>query len=122
MTWFLFWRGWRQGPVVIAPRGGSSVFSRAFVTKDPDSVEAFFIDWRQRLSALTIASSDFTVTGPDGALTASYAAVLSGNQQSQIVLSGGSIGRRYTVTNEIVTNESPAQTLKSSFRVRIEQE
>jgi hypothetical protein len=100
-----------------------TINSGSLTVKDPDSIEEFTVDWTARLSAgALIASSIFTITGPDVALTQSNAVVLAGNLSTGVFLSGGTLGRLYTVTNEIVTNESPAQTLDASFRIKIEQQ
>ena len=102
----------------------TNILSSGLVTKDPDSAEVFVVDWgQQRLAtAVTIDTSTWTVTGADATLVDDEASILSGSRKTQIRLTGGTLHKLYTVTNTIVTNESPAQTLDASFDVWIEQE
>lgn len=98
-----------------------TIRSGGFVTKDPDSIEAFTVNWSSRIAAdAAIISSVFSITGPDGALTQSHATVST--PSTQVFLTGGTVSLLYVVTNEIVTNESPEQTLNASFRVRIQEQ
>lgn len=92
-------------------------------TKDPNSIELFTFDWdAEHLAAsVTITTSSFTISGPDANLTQDNASILSGSRKTQVRLTGGTAGATYTVTNRIVTNETPAQTKDASFKVLIEE-
>lgn len=102
------------------------------IVKDPDSTEPQGLDWTtfcQELGAsVAIASSTWTVSGPDLALTTSNpttptSAIVDGVTKvgnfAQIFLAGGTPGKRYTVTNHITTNTTPAVIDDRSFSVRI---
>jgi hypothetical protein len=101
-----------------------TIHSGGLVIKDPNSIEVFVVDWgSEHLAAgVLIADSDWIITGRDAALTDDQASVLDGDRRASIRLSEGTLGYRYTVTNRIVTNESPSQTKDASFYVLIQQE
>jgi hypothetical protein len=95
--------------------------SRSLVTKDPNSIEYFIVDWTDQLAtAVTIVTSTWEIAGPNALLTKDQESVVTGNKKTQLRLSAGTLHRRYTVTNRIVTNETPAQTKDASFTVLIE--
>jgi hypothetical protein len=102
----------------------TQIHSGGLTTKDPDAIELFTMDWDQENlpTGVGISSSSWTVTGPDTDLTTDQPSVLSGSRRTQVRLSGGTTGKTYTVTNQIVTNTSPSETKDRSFRVLIEQE
>jgi hypothetical protein len=52
-------------------------------------------------------------------LTKDNETIVTGNQKTQLRLKAGTLKNRYTVTNRIVTNETPAQTDERSFVLRI---
>src|SRR5579872_3670948 len=92
--------------------------------KDPNSIEVFEMDWdSQRLNpTVQIASSSWIVTAPANdstPITTDQPSILAGNRKTQVRLSAGTLWKKYTVTNRIVTNETPAQTLDASFTVVI---
>lgn len=98
--------------------------SGGLLKKDPDAVRVYQMDYDQRsLDAdATISTSTWSASGPDSSLTLDQASVVTGNRKTQIRLSGGTLNKVYTVTNRIVTNETPAQTIDASFDVLIQQE
>ena len=104
----------------------SSIYAGGLVTKDPNSVEVFTFDWDQEelAASVEITTSDFFITCPNEAvplnLTSDNETILTGNRRTSLRLSGGTAGKRYTVTNRIVTNETPSQTKDASFTVKIE--
>jgi hypothetical protein len=81
-----------------------------------------------------IASSAWEVDGPDADLVAASPAIGTLNYTTQVFtasasgqvtkahFSGGTLHATYTVTNTIVTNETPPRTVDSSFTVLIQQE
>jgi hypothetical protein len=99
-----------------------SIRSGGLTVKDPNSAELFVMDWDEEHleTGVTIASSSWSITGADSVLTSDQASVLAGSRKTQVRLSAGTVGGRYTVTNRIVTNESPAQTKDASFKVLIQ--
>ena len=82
------------------------------IVKDPQSVEPFGFDWTAWLAevddAETIATSTYVVTGPDGVLTTSSPSIVTGSLKTQVKILGGTAGRRYTLTNHIVTSSGCA--------------
>jgi hypothetical protein len=75
--------------------------------KDPDAAAwPKGIDWTDYLAEIgdseTISSSDWAIT-PTG-LTEDAASIVTGSKKTQIKLSGGTVGVKYTVTNSIVTS------------------
>jgi hypothetical protein len=102
----------------------TTIHSGGLVIKDPNSEEVYVVDWGSEhlATGVEITSSDWFITGRDSALVGDSESVLSGSRRASIRLSDGTLGYRYTVTNRIVTNESPTQTKDASFDVLIEQE
>ncbi len=95
------------------------------IIKDPNSIEPQGFDWTDFLAELgvgvTIATSTWTVSGPDSVLTLANDSILSGSLRTKAFLSAGTLGARYTVTNRIVTNSSPSVTEDASFKVLVQQ-
>lgn len=95
------------------------------ITKDPGSTEPQGFDWTDYLAELgtgvTIATSAWTVSGPDSVLSTSNASIVAGSLKTQVSLVGGTVGGVYTVTNTIVTDSNPTVTDDRSFQVLIEQ-
>jgi hypothetical protein len=102
----------------------TQIHAGGLVIKDPNAIEFFIMDWdaEHLATGVTVSTSTWTVTGPDAVLTGDQASVLSGSRKTQVRLSAGTVGKVYTVTNRIVTNESPSQTKDASFRVLVQQE
>lgn len=102
----------------------------ATVTQDPSDALVYEFDWdTENLgSSVTIVTSAFTATqisGPTApAIVASDASPLgiqAGSRTTKVLVSGGSVGARYRVSNTIVTNENPAQTKDRSFFLKVEE-
>lgn len=98
----------------------------SLIGKDPDAVEPYGFDWTDWLaelgSTVTITNSTWTVTGPDALLTLTFPTIVTGALKTQVTLNGGTLGRKYLVTNRIVTNTSnPTVQDDRSFTVLIEQ-
>jgi len=95
------------------------------ITKDPNSVEPQGFDWTLYLAELgdsiTISSSSWSVSGPDSVLTLSNDSIVTGSLKTSVVLTAGTEGKKYIVTNRIVTNGSPTVTDDRSFTVLIQQ-
>lgn len=99
----------------------------AVILKDPDASKVWVFNWTDWLAALslgspatTISSSSMVITGPDNALTADSASIVTGSLQTQLRLIGGTPGELYTVTNRITTTGSPAQIDDRSIQFFIE--
>ena len=77
------------------------------VVKDPDSIEPWGMDWTDWLAEIsaseTVSSSSWAVS-PTGGITLSSASIITGSLKTQVKLTGGSAGTRYTVTNSVITS------------------
>lgn len=101
----------------------------ATVIKDPTEQLIYEWDWSAYLaSGVNIASQTFSVTVVHGAespaaLTFDNAAAVAGSptQKFTMRLKGGTLGVKYAVTHQIVTDESPAQTAERSIFVLVEE-
>ena len=91
------------------------------ITKDPDAVLPYEFDWSEWLDAAEIDASDFIISGSDSDLTEDSSSVLAGNQSTRVVLSGGTVGVTYRVTNRITTDETPARTDDRSFFIKVKE-
>lgn len=91
----------------------------SLVLKDPSSDEPQGFDWTVWLAELgasvTIATSTWTITGPDAVLTKHDESIVTGNRKTQAYFAAGTQGKKYTVTNRVVTNSAPAVTDERSF-------
>lgn len=91
--------------------------------KDPSSLEPFGFDWSPWLAEIdateTLTASAWTVTGSDALLTVTAESVVTGNLMTQVTLSGGTTGVRYTITNSITTSSGYAD--ERSFFVSVKQ-
>lgn len=97
----------------IIPSGG-------LTEKDPNSVEFFVMDWDEELEdGVEISDSDWEISGVDAVLTKDNESIVAGNRSTRLRLSAGTLGKKYVVTNRIVTNESPSQTKDASFTVLV---
>jgi hypothetical protein len=99
----------------------------SLVIKDASSDEPQGFDWTTYLAELgagvEIQTSTWTITGGDSAvdptpstvLTSHDASIVTGGLKTQAFFAGGTHGKKYTVTNRIVTNSAPAVTDERSF-------
>jgi len=107
------------------------------IVKDPNSSEIYAVDWdlEHLRAGVQIASQSFLITGADAVLTKDSEGLLTAaqattqfartvtldNRGTSLRLLAGTLGVKYTVTNRIITNESPAQTKDASFKVLVQQ-
>lgn len=101
---------------------------RSTFQKDPDSVEPQGFDWTDYLALLgtgvTIADSEWfvsTITDDDSPLALDDDSILSGSLRTQVFLSDGTPGAKYTVTNRITTNSTPPVIDDRSFYVKVKE-
>ena len=94
--------------------------------KDPDAILVYEFDWTDWLGdTAQIVTSTFAISGGDTAappgtvLTKDNAVIVSGGKKTQIRLLNGTKGKKYEITNHIVTNEVPAQEDDRSFFVKM---
>lgn len=91
--------------------------------KDPSSLEPFGFDWTPWLAEIdaaeTITASTWTVTGSDAALTVTAQSIVTGNLKTQVKVSAGTVGVRYTITNHITTSSGFVD--ERSFLVAVQQ-
>jgi len=103
-----------------------SVTPGSTIPHDPAESLFYVFDWSDWLvAAATIASSTFTLTGPDAALTKDNPDIITGSDEfadataTTVRLTGGTASKTYTLTNTVVTNESPSQTGERSVKITI---
>lgn len=90
--------------------------------KDPSDSLVYGFDWdyyEPLGDGVQISSVVHTIAGPDSSLVKvvdSYA-----DRWTFIQLSGGTVGRAYTVSSKITTNETTVQTIERSFKVYVRQ-
>jgi len=95
-----------------------SINPGATVTKDPGESLLYTFDWSDWLvGAATIATSTFAISGPDVGLTKDNPTNTTTATAVRVI--GGTLGKTYTLTNTVVTNESPTQTGERSIKVTI---
>lgn len=96
----------------------------ATLKKDPGERLDYTIDFGAVLaSAETISGTPTWSRAPTGITigTSSYAPTVSSDGKRVTVwLESGTAGAEYTITVEIVTNNSPARTFQRSFKVMVE--
>lgn len=86
--------------------------------KDPQETRLFTFDWADHLGVEEISTSTFTVE--DG-ITHVTDNIVDGNQQTSILLSGGTEGVDYTITNTITIADT-GETLERSGVVAVRQQ
>jgi hypothetical protein len=96
-----------------------SVNPGAELFKDPSAVLVYEFDWTDWLGTASITTSTFAIAGPDNVLTKDNPAILAGSKKTHVRLLAGTLGKIYTLTNQIVTDESPTQTDERSIRIKI---
>lgn len=101
----------------VSIRGGG------LIVKDPDSEEPLTFNWdEEHLPAgVEISSSQFFISGTDAVLTKDNEGILAGNRKTQVRIKQGTVGVKYTLTNRIVTNQTPTATKDQSIRVLVQQ-
>lgn len=100
----------------------TDIYSGGLITKDPNSSEVFSFNWNDDLAAgVSITTSTFTITSPNEALPLGLTKDNETHdaRSSSLRLLGGTLGKKYVVTNRIVTDESPTQTKDASVTVSI---
>lgn len=106
----------------------SSIQAGGLLILDPSDQKVISFDWdADALEAgVQISSSTFTIsvirqTGAQP-LTKDSPSILTGNRKTQVrlIATTATEGDRYLVSNAIVTNESPAQTLERQIKVLVQ--
>jgi|GEM_PF-4965414 len=98
-----------------------SIRDGGHTTKDSSEVLLYVFDYGvlsnlpQGVELATVGT--FTIT-PSG-LTQANQSLESGNRKAHVLISGGIVGRTYTIEHTAQTNETPAQTKSKWFRLRI---
>jgi hypothetical protein len=95
---------------------------------DPGDKRVIQVDWDTEAltSGVSISTSTFTIgtVKQNGAtiLTKDNPSIVSGNRKTQVRLDAttATAGDKYTLSNTVVTNESPAQTIERQIEIRIE--
>lgn len=99
-----------------------SVQPGATIRKDPSAQLLYEFDWTDWLGAASIATSTFTITGPDSALTKDNPTIVSGSKKTSVRVLGGTAGKTYKLNCNIVTNETPTQTDDRSVNIAVREQ
>lgn len=88
--------------------------------KDPDDVDAFQLDWSERLSSETITSSTWSINPATGTTPLTKNTDQFTTTMTTIWLSGGDDDADYELTNHVTTTAGRAfdQTVKLRVRSR----
>lgn len=101
----------------------TTVLPKETIYKDPSAILTYTFDWSDWLGDAELSSSTFTIAGADAELTQDNDGIVSpANTHTQVRLTGGTLGVKYTITNRITTNESPNQTDERSVFIKIRQQ
>lgn len=92
------------------------------INKDPGAVLPYTLDWSRWLAeedlvGETIGNSTWEVSGTGLVVDSSS----TDGTKTQVVLSGGTVGTTYTVTNKIILTPTVAYKDERSFQVTIVQ-
>ena len=82
--------------------------------KTPNEILEYGWDWSEWLSSETISTSTWTASS--GITIDTSTNTTTG---TVVWLSGGSVGRSYTIVNKVVTTSSPARTAERAFLLTI---
>lgn len=102
------------GPITITDGG--------YTEKDSDEKLSYTFDYdtlNLPLGVQLVDAGTFLITPNDATLTQDNVSLLTGNRKTQVRLSAGTLGVKYTVANRVQTNESPAQIKEKRFYLRI---
>jgi len=108
------------------------VTAGALVQHDPDEVTMLHFDRSADTPTLApidtillprvpvaVITSAWSITGPDSLLTLDNPAIVSATTTA-IRISGGTLGRIYSVSNKIGFNTNPSRIADASFRVLVQ--
>jgi len=94
----------------------------AWIPKDPSAVLVYSMDWTEWLAAgQTITAVTYTVqtrANDPAPVVRVSSGITAGNKITYVELSGGQVGKIYTVTAAITTDDSSQD--RRYFRVKIE--
>ena len=98
-----------------------TIEDREVTTKDSSEVFKYTFDYDDALPVgVQLASiGTVTITPTTGAPTQSDLALVAGNRAFTVFLSGGTVGKIFTVEHTVQTNEVPPQTFSPWFKVRV---
>ena len=96
-----------------------SIQPGAYIQKDPQAEIVYTFNWAAWLDGSEIDSYTITISGPDSVLEQDNDSVDAGNENVSVRLKGGTVGKQYTVTCRIVTDEAVPQTDDRSITVQI---
>lgn len=96
----------------------------SLIMKDPSSDEPQGFDWTAWLAELgvgvAISTSTWTISGSDAALTKHDESIVAAGLKTQAYFAAGTLGKKYTIVNHVVTNSSPAVTDERSFQYLVQ--
>ncbi len=97
--------------------GPLTILDDQTAAKRSGEVFVYEFDYDEHLAVgVELASvGTFTLDPTDGQLTTDNPALVSGNRAATLRLSGGKVGKTYSIEHAVTTNETPSQTLKKRF-------
>ena len=101
--------------------GFKNATAGAYIEKDPGAELTYAVDWSDWLpSGTNLDSIEFTVNSISG----DTAPIIVGSStiidnRATVILSGGTAGNIYTITNTIVTDNSDTDVRR--FRIKVEE-
>lgn len=112
-----------SGLFFIAETDALFVETGATVEKDPIAVQARGVDWTDWLAEMSsgeyITGSAWFITGKETVPALAFAddEVVTGKKKTQLRISGGTLKKKYKVTNRITTNSGLVE--ERSFFVKV---
>lgn len=105
----------------MSPKPGDTL------AKDPSAELTHEFNWADWLgedaelasSSWFISGGDTGVGAPASVLVYDNASIVTGNKKAVLRLKAGTLNAKYTVTNRIVTNETPPQTDDRTIYIKI---
>lgn len=116
-----------RGHQGVAQANAFTIQDGGLITKDPSDAAVYQFDWDAEFlgASASIASSEWAITAirPSGdeELAQDDDDIVESDRQTQVRLTGGTLGATYRIDNAITTNENPDQVIERSCLVKIEQ-
>lgn len=97
----------------------AAITDSGFTTKDSSEVFKYIINYGDALAVGVELASVGTFTIAGSGLTQANQVLEAGNRAASVFLTGGTVGRTYTIEHTVQTNEAIPQTFSPWFRLRI---
>lgn len=98
------------------------MMARETTFKARPDVKKFIFNWTNWLDGATIASSSFAIEGRDDSLTFDTDGIEAGAMGTSVIVRGGNPGKKYKLSNQIVTAGSPSERETQYVYIKIAHE